>query len=291
MVTFANAKINLGLNIVRRRCDGYHDLETIFYPAGKGCGLPEYPGNLCDILEVTSATGSDDTLTQLGLCADCPADSNLVMKALRLFREEASKRGVGVPPQEVILEKHIPFGAGIGGGSADATAMLLTLQRLYGEPFSEEELLGMANRLGADCPFFVLNRPAFAEGTGELLSPLDMDLSRYWLALVKPDVSISTREAFSRVTPRCPEVSLASVASMPIEDWREVMSNDFEVSVFAIHPELQAIKRALYSSGAIYASMSGSGSAFYGIFDDRERAEVAAASCGCPYFSVSRMIP
>lgn len=291
MVTFANAKINLGLNIVNRRPDGYHDLETIFYPAGKGCGTPGHPGDLCDILEVTASSDPADTLTQLGLCADCDPESNLVMKALRLYREEASKRSVDLPLQHVILEKHIPFGAGIGGGSADATAMLVTLERICGGLFSEEELLMMANRLGADCPFFVLNRPAFAQGTGELLEPLPLDLSRYWLALVKPDVCISTREAFSHVTPRRPEVSLASVAAMPVEDWRDVMVNDFEASVFVRHPELRTIKDTLYSEGALYASMSGSGSSFYGIFADREQALSAAATCGCPYFSVSRMIP
>lgn len=289
MVTFANAKINLGLNIVSRRPDGYHDLETIFYPAGKGCGTPGNPGTLCDIIEVTPS--QSDSLRQLGLVADCDPQSNLVMKALRLYREEAAKDGVALPPKEIILEKHIPFGAGIGGGSADATATLTTLNTLCDNLFSDDRLKAMANRLGADCPFFVVNSPVFAEGTGERMTPLRLDLSDYWLALVKPDVSISTREAFSCVTPRRPEKSLTEIAGLAPEEWRDVMVNDFEVSAFTRHPQLRRIKEQLYANGAIYASMSGSGSAFYGICRSREDALRAAAACGCPYSSVSRMIP
>lgn len=288
MVTFANAKINLGLNIVSRRPDGYHNLETIFYPAGKGCGTPQNPGTLSDVLEITPA--ESDSLTQLGLVADCPPDSNLVMKALRLFRQELEQRGRNLSPRHIILEKHIPFGAGIGGGSADATAVLLSLNSQSDNIFTDDELKTMANRLGADCPFFVVNKPVFAQGTGELFEPIDLNLDKYWLALVKPDVSISTREAFSRVVPRQPEISLKEIAAMPIEEWKNLMTNDFEVSAFDLHPELQAIKETLYSCGAIYASMSGSGSSFYGIFSSQEVARKAAEASACPYQCVCRLL-
>lgn len=288
MVTFANAKINLGLNIVRRRPDGYHDLETIFYPAGKGCGTPGNPGNLCDIIEITPS--DSDNLQQRGFIADCDPQSNLVMKALRLFREEAAKGGFSLTPQNITLEKHIPFGAGIGGGSADATATLTTLNAICGNIFDDKQLCAMVNRLGADCPFFVVNKPVFAQGTGELFTPLDLDLSDYWLALVKPDVSISTREAFSCVTPRQPEIPLTEIIRLPVDQWRDKMVNDFEGSVFTRHPELRRIKEGLYANGAVYASMSGSGSSFYGIFSSMEEAKKAANDSGCPYAGVTRML-
>lgn len=289
MITFANAKINLGLNIVSKRPDGYHDLETVFYPAGKGCGRPDHPGTLNDVLELIPS--EYDSLTQLGLKADCPAESNLVMKALRLFREEAAKKGAEVSAMQVILEKHIPFGAGIGGGSADATFMLLALNGIYRDLFNKEELRLMANKLGADCPFFVENRPMFAQGTGEKLTPVGLDLSDYWLGLVKPDVSISTREAFSCVTPQTPEISAKEIVQRPIGEWRDLLTNDFEVSAFNRFPELRSLKDTLYSNGALYASMSGSGSSFFGIFPDQESALLAVKATLYPYQSVTKLLP
>lgn len=289
MITFANAKINLGLNVVRRRPDGYHDLETIFYPAGKGCGTPDHPGNLCDIIEMTPANA--DSLRQTGLIADCDIDNNLVMKALRRFRHEAAAKGIILQPMSISLEKHIPFGAGTGGGSADASATLLTLNDICGNPFSTDELIRMADTLGADCPFFILNTPAYATGTGDRLEPIQLDLSGYWLALVKPDVSVSTREAFGLITPQAPERNLMDVAMMPVSEWKRFMRNDFEAPVFTLHPQLERIKRNLYECGALYASMSGSGSSFFGIFADRQTAEDAAAVSGCPHRSVTMMQP
>lgn len=289
MLTFANAKINLGLNIVRRREDGYHDLETIFYPAGKLCGTPGRPGTLCDLVEIIEA--QEDGLTELGLNADCSPNNNLAMRALRLFRERSAEKEISVPRHHIVLEKHIPFGAGVGGGSSDATAVLLTLNEIFERPFSEEELLSMANRLGADCPFFVVNSPVFAEGTGEKMEPVSLDLSDYWLALVKPDVAISTREAFSKITPRKPELSLKEIARMPIDRWKDLMVNDFEQSVFHQFPELRLIKERLYETGAVYASMTGSGSSFYGIFESESEARRAADRSHCPYRSITPLLP
>lgn len=288
MLSFVNAKINLGLNIVNRRPDGYHDLETIFYPAGKGCGWSENPGDLCDILEVTEE--QKDSFSQYGLIADCAPESNLVIKSLNLFREEANSRGIVIPTLRVILEKHIPFGAGLGGGSADASFMLVTLNNLF-PVFTKNELLHLANRIGADCPFFIENTPCFATGTGEILHPLKLDLSDYWLGIVKPDVSISTKEAFSHVIPRCPDKSLREIITLPIEEWRDLMVNDFEKSVFMRIPTLRNIKSSLYDAGAIYASMSGSGSAFFGIFRSREEALKAVESVCCIYRCICRLIP
>lgn len=287
MITFVNAKINLGLNIVGRRPDGYHNLETVFYPVGKGSGLTRRPGFMNDIIEVIPA--ETDGLEQKGFIADCPADDNLVMKSLALFRREALHKDVEVGPKKLILEKHIPFGAGLGGGSADASFTLLTLNNLYGNLFSEDELLKMANVLGADCPFFIINSPVFAEGTGDIISDVSLDLSDYWIAIVKPDISVSTRDAFSYVVPSTPEISLKEIIRMPVDAWKEYMVNDFENSVFRKYPELKKIKEHLYEKGAIYASMSGSGSSFYGIFKDNNGALDAASSAQCPFFDVSRL--
>lgn len=286
MLTFVNPKINLGLNIVRRREDGYHDLETIFYPVGKYTGTPERQSRLTDVVELVPS--SKDRLEQCGIRADCTIENNLVMKALRLFREEASRRGVSVPPYKIDLVKHIPYGAGLGGGSADATFTLLALNELNSGLFTERELMEISSRLGADCPFFVLNVPCYAEGTGERLQPVEIILSGYWLAVAKPSVGISTKAAFERVTPHEPQMNLREIVRMPVERWRDFMVNDFEESIFSWHPQLRELKQSLYDNGAIYASMSGSGSAFYGIFRTEEEAARAAEAKRCPeHFTVA----
>lgn len=286
MLTFVNPKINLGLNIVRRREDGYHDLETIFYPVGKYTGTPERQSRLTDVVELVPS--SKDRLEQCGIRADCTIENNLVMKALRLFREEASRRGVSVPPYKIDLVKHIPYGAGLGGGSADATFTLLALNELNSGLFTERELMEISSRLGADCPFFVLNVPCYAEGTGERLQPVEIKLSGYWLAVAKPSVGISTKAAFERVTPHEPQMNLREIVRMPVERWRDFMVNDFEESIFSWHPQLRELKQSLYDNGAIYASMSGSGSAFYGIFRTEEEAARAAEATRCPeHFTVA----
>lgn len=260
MITFPNAKINLGLNIVARRPDGYHDIETVFLPIA-----------LTDVLEAVPATGSQATLTCYGRTVDCPVEQNLVMRAWRLMRQEC-----GVPPVEMHLYKHIPDGAGLGGGSSDATAMLMLLNGLFRLGLDSGQLAALAARLGADCPFFVHNRPLMATGTGNVFAPVQVRLTGKALLLVKPDVAVSTREAYARVTPRPSEVPIPQILQQPVEQWGAMLHNDFEPSAFAAHPELAAIKRQLTAAGALYASMSGSGSSLFGIFERVKLAEEAA---------------
>jgi 4-diphosphocytidyl-2-C-methyl-D-erythritol kinase len=252
MITFPNAKINLGLNIVEKRPDGYHNLETVFYP------IP-----VEDALEVTIAGRAEGvTLRQSGVALPGDCEDNLVVKAYRLLQQE----GFALPAVDISLHKAIPSGAGLGGGSADATFMLTLLNRSLSLGISDERLEEYAARLGADCAFFVKNRPTFAEGIGEIFSPVDVSLKGYRLVLVKPDIFVSTREAFSKVHPHRAELSPREIVKLPIEEWRGKLHNDFEDSVFPLHPEIGEVKEMLYSAGAIYASMSGSGSSLFGIF-------------------------
>lgn len=251
MILFPNAKINLGLNIVSKRPDGYHNLETIFYP------LP-----VKDALEVILSTEGKDSFNEAGLKVDSIPENNLVIKALRLLREEYN-----IPPVEVHLLKKIPFGAGIGGGSADAAFMLRLLNEQFSLGISNEKLVRLAAELGADCPFFIYNTPMFASGIGEILEPVELSLDNYYLVLVKPDIHVSTKDAFALVKPQYPEMSLKVIAKSPIEEWKKLMYNDFEKSIFSQYPEIGRIKEKLYSLGAVYASMSGSGSSVYAVFD------------------------
>lgn len=257
MITFPNAKINLGLNIVERRSDGYHNLETVFYPI-----------NLTDVLEIVPAHGSGSTLTTYGNPVDCPVEKNLVMKALRLMQKQYE-----VPEVDVYLYKHIPDGAGLGGGSSDAASTMLMLNEMFELGIGKDELARHAATLGADCPFFIYNRPMMATGIGDVLSPIDVDLCGLYLLLVKPDVSVPTKVAYSRVTPAPSTSFLANDLSKPVSQWSGVVKNDFESSVFAHYPELASIKDAIENGGAKYASMSGSGSSIFGIFDDVNMAE------------------
>lgn len=283
MIKFVNAKLNFGLNIVRKREDGYHDLETVFYPVGKNNGTPENPEPFCDILEITPAEKTEFFFT--GRRVDCPLEKNLVYKAWKLFKEafEETKTGVFaadqhgdsikiLPDYSICLEKHLPDGAGLGGGSADATFILLMLNELNGNIFTETELAKMALKLGADCPFFVYNEPCYAEGVGEKIEKIDLNLSGWWCALVKPDLSISTKEAFAGVTPKAPEKSLKDISRFAVEEWNGLMKNDFEDSLFPNHPVMEEIKESLLASGATYAAMSGSGSTLFGLFELREDA-------------------
>lgn len=255
MIIFPNAKINLGLNVVARRPDGYHDLETIFFPI-----------HLQDALEVTRRTnttdGADYSLHVSGTPLDGDSEDNLVVKAFRLLRSDWPQ----VTPVDIHLFKHIPTGAGLGGGSADAAFMIRLLNDKFELHLTEEQMERYAARLGADCAFFIRNRPALATGIGDVLTPIDLSLSGYHIVLIKPDIFVPTREAYSRVQPRRPAMPLREVAALPVSDWREVMHNDFEESVFHLHPAIAAIKDKLYDLGAVYASMSGSGSAVYGLF-------------------------
>ncbi len=274
MIAFVNAKINLGLQIVRRREDGYHDLRTIFYPVGLYAGQPENPVAFCDILEIVPVTSNSRfSFITTGRAVDCPVEKNLVWRAADLYFKRFAHPDLSV---DIHLEKHLPDGAGMGGGSADAAFTLRLLRELDHAPLPDDETLARAAlELGADCPFFILNRPAYAEGVGECLSPIDINLAGKWIAVAKPDVFVSTREAFAGVSPAMPEFDLRSLPSIPMERWREILVNDFEKSIFPIHPNLELIKEEFYRLNAIYASLTGSGSCIYAIFDDEDLAKVA----------------
>ena len=252
MITFPNAKINLGLNIVEKRPDGYHNLETIFYP------IP-----LQDALEITPWEGGERKykLAQSGIQIAGDDENNLVVKAYKLLDSLYN-----LPPIEINLLKHIPSGAGLGGGSADAAFMLCMLNQHFQLNIPNEQLEVYAAQLGADCAFFVENKPTFAEGIGNIFSPIELSLKGYKLLLVKPDIFVSTRDAFAQIKPKRPTISLKEVAKMPVEAWKTYMVNDFEESVFPQFPAIADIKALLYDMGAIYASMSGSGSSVFALF-------------------------
>lgn len=248
MIVYPNAKINLGLNVVRRRADGYHDLETIFYP------IP-----LQDALEVQETKQFTFRLT--GTQLDCAAGDNLVIRSLQMVEEDFQ-----LPELDIHLFKHIPSGAGLGGGSSDAAFMMKLLNEKFSLGMTNEEMERRLSTLGADCPFFVRNQPVFATGIGNVFTPIELDLSGWTLVLVKPDVHVSTRDAYAAVTPAEPALSLKEIIRRPVEEWQQLMVNDFEASVFPRHPEIAATKDLLIDLGAVYAAMSGSGSAVYGLF-------------------------
>ena len=258
MITFPNAKINLGLNIVERRADGYHNIETVFYPI-----------NLTDVLEIVPARdGQGTTLTCTGRTVDCPVEKNLVMKAYRLMEHD-----YGVPAVEMHLHKNIPDGAGLGGGSSDAAHVMTMLNTMFDLGIDNKTLAAKAATIGADCPFFVYNTPMLATGTGDILAPTEVNLKGYAMLLVKPAVSVPTRDAYSRVNPEPSDIMPDKITAMPLPMWDGRLKNDFEPGVFALHPELWLIKAALLDGGAQYASMSGSGSSIFGIFDNVTMAE------------------
>lgn len=254
MITFPNVKINLGLSITEKRPDGYHNLETVFYPVA-----------LEDALEVrtSSATAPDRkfTLHQHGLEIAGKPEDNLVAKAYQLLDEEFN-----LPPIDIHLFKHIPSGAGLGGGSSDAAFMLKLLNEHFHLNLPDNQLEEYAATLGADCAFFIRNKPTFAEGIGNIFSPIELSLSGYGIMIVKPDIFVSTREAFSNIHPHRPEHPIKEVIQRPVSEWKETLINDFEASVFPLHPAIEAIKQELYNQGAAYASMSGSGSSVFGLF-------------------------
>ncbi len=266
MIQFPNAKINLGLHIVSKRPDNYHNLETIFYPI-----------SLCDVLEVVPSAhphAQGYTLHTSGIVVDGDPANNLVVKAWRLLHEEFD-----LPPVDIYLRKVIPFGAGLGGGSSDAAAMLQLLQQQFQLPLTQDELLERAAKIGADCPFFLLNKPTIAKGIGNEFSPISLSLRGYRIVLIKPEVGVSTAQAYSQVKPAPAPIPLEEVLQMPLTEWRTHLANDFEKSVFAIHPTLASIKEMLYSKGAIYAAMSGSGSSLFGIFDSETPIAIDLPSC------------
>lgn len=263
MKMFPCAKINLGLYVTERRPDGYHNLETVFYP------IP-----LCDELEVELSECGHDTLEIQGLPTGgdhapaigvegilSPTD-NLVMRVVQMLREE----GRMIPPLRVRLRKEIPSGAGLGGGSSDAAAMMRVLCDMFSLGLTEEDMERRVARLGADCAFFIRSIPVFATGIGDQFTPLRLDLSGLWLVLVKPSDFVSTREAYAAIVPRRPHHNLRESILRPIEEWSQLVTNDFEDSVFPTHPAIAHIKQRFYDNGALYAAMSGSGSSVFGLF-------------------------
>ncbi len=252
MIVFPNIKINLGLSITEKRPDGYHNLETVFYPVA-----------LEDALEIRALPEADKkiTLHQYGMEITGNPEDNLVAKAYSLLDKEFH-----LPPVEIHLYKHIPSGAGLGGGSSDAAFMLKLLNGHFHLNLSEEQLEIYAATLGADCAFFIKNKPVYAEGIGNIFSPIELSLKGYQIMIVKPDVFVSTREAFANIHPHHPEYPVKEVIRRPVAEWKDILINDFEASVFPQHPVIGEIKQELYNQGAIYASMSGSGSSVFGLF-------------------------
>lgn len=253
MISFPNCKINLGLNIFSKRSDGYHDLETVFYPVA-----------IKDVLEVVQQPHetTDVEFAVTGLEVSGAQEDNLCIKAYRLLKQDFPL----LPPVKLHLHKTIPMGAGLGGGSADGAFMLRMLNEKFKLGLSAEQLSSYALQLGSDCPFFILNKPSFATGRGEKLEPVDIDLSAYRILIVNPGIHINTGRAFSQIQPRTPVASIKKITSQPIDTWRNELVNDFEAPVVAAHPEIGAIKKNLYAHGAVYSSMTGSGSTVYGLF-------------------------
>ena len=261
MITFPCAKINLGLNIVSKRPDGYHNLETVFYP------IP-----LTDALEIKymdekfpSESPCDLKIT--GNDVDCNEEDNLVIKAYQLLAADFQ-----LPRVHAHLVKRIPTQAGLGGGSSDAAYMIRLLDERFRLNIGIPEMERYAAKLGADSAFFITADPSYAEGIGDVLMPVDVPgagLGGYYLAVVKPSVAVSTRDAYAAIVPKTPAKCCRDIVRQPIETWKDELVNDFEAPIFAMHPELAAIKQSLYDAGAVYAAMSGSGSALFGIFREQ----------------------
>ena len=258
MILEACCKINIGLDVLRRRPDGYHDLETIMVPVR----------GLYDIVEVERNDNDTVCFTGKGIVIDCADEDNICLKAYRLMRERFGIGGVNIT-----LDKRVPFGAGLGGGSSDGTAVIMALNDIFSLNLSEQELIDLAAELGSDTPFFVRCSPQLCEGRGEIMRPIDIDLEGLWIAIVKPDVSISTREAYAGIRPEIPTTPLSQRITAPRRHWQECIKNDFERSIFAAHPDLATIKESLIAAGAVYAAMSGSGSAIFGLFESEALAE------------------
>jgi 4-diphosphocytidyl-2-C-methyl-D-erythritol kinase len=250
MVIFPNAKINLGLSVLKKRGDGFHTIESVMYP------LP-----LSDALELVIAADNKFEFTVSGMDIPGSPENNLCMKAWKLMQDSYN-----LPKIKIHLRKAIPMGAGLGGGSADGAFTIKLVDQVFDLDLSVDIMENFARRLGSDCAFFIQNKPAMAFNKGDRLKPIEIDLTGYFLVLVKPEVHISTAEAYSGIKPRVPEIPVNEIIQLPVDEWKDLLKNDFEESIFNSHPVLGEIKDMLYHSGAIYASMSGSGSAIYALF-------------------------
>ncbi len=249
MVSFPPCKINLGLQVLARRPDGYHDIATCFYPVPSS-----------DIVEVLPFERMEFAVT--GTAIPGPAADNLCLKAYRLLKEDFN-----LPPVQIHLHKIIPTGAGLGGGSSDAAHILRLLNNIFSLGLSQDRLMQYAAAIGSDCAFFIQDQPMVGSGRGEILAPCTVSLKGYYLVLVNPGIHISTAQAYAGVRPGPPEQDLNTILNLPVSQWRHPLKNDFEPSVFELHPAIRSIKEKLYDAGAAYASMSGSGSSVFGIFE------------------------
>jgi len=249
MILFPFAKINIGLEVLRKRPDNFHDLETIFYPL-----------NLCDILEINKSDTFHFSLS--GIPIGDLSEENIVVKAYNLLQHDFN-----LPPVSIHLHKQIPTGAGLGGGSSDAAFTLTGLNELFNLNLDKNQMIDYASILGSDCAFFMFNHPVFAEGKGNIFSEIEIELKGFSLVLIKPDFSVSTSDAYRGVDPNIPEYSLRNAVNLPVNQWSKTIENRFEKSVFENFPQIKSIKEKLYHEGAIFASMSGSGSSVFGIFD------------------------
>ena len=251
MLAFANAKINLGLHVTAKRADGYHDLETVFYPL-----------KIYDVIEVTDA----DTTSCHILGVDIPGnpEDNLCMKAYQVLKDDYD-----LPPQQITLLKNIPVGAGLGGGSADAAFLVKLVNDKFKLGLSDEQMENYVKPLGADCAFFIKNKPVLATGKGDEFALLQLDLSKYYFVLVKPEVHVSTADAYRGIIPKVATTSLKDLIHLPLKEWKSTIINDFEDPVFQKNPQIAEIKSSLYEKGALFALMSGSGSSVFAMFESR----------------------
>lgn len=256
MISFPNAKINLGLNIVSKRADGYHDIESCFLP------IP-----WCDVLEIIETDTFEFSATGLTIPGDIT--TNLVVKAYDLL-----KRDFEIPPVHIHLHKVIPMGAGLGGGSADASFVLNLLNDKFDLEVSVDRLELYAKQLGADCPFFIQNKPKLVSGIGEVFQEVQLDLEGYHLVVIHPSIHVSTQTAFSEIKPNNPEISVEDIMKLDISKWKGLLKNDFEESVFKKHPEIKKIKEDLYLNGAVYASMTGTGSSVFALFETKQETDI-----------------
>ena len=257
MINFPIAKINLGLNVVSKRDDGYHNLETVFYPVPIKDALEVFP------MEDGFPSDVRCDLKVTNLFIDGDEQKNLVVKAYNMIAQDYE-----LPRVHVHLYKHIPTQAGMGGGSSNCAYMIRLLNEMFSLGMSDEKMIGYAARLGADCAYFIKAQPAYAEGIGEKLQPISIDLSGCKMLVVRPNIPVSTKEAFSLITPQVPKKNCLDIVRQPIETWKDELVNDFERSVFAIHPEIGRLKEMMCEQGAVYAAMSGSGSSVFGLFSD-----------------------
>lgn len=252
MILKANCKINIGLDVLRRRDDGFHDVETVMIPVR----------GLYDTVEVERNGLGHSRLTVKGLKVDCDAGDNICIRAAQTMARMFGTAGV-----DITLDKRIPFGAGLGGGSADGVAVIMAINSLFGLELGERQLLDAAAQLGSDTAFFVRNVPQLCTGRGEIVTPIELDLGGLNLVLAKPDEGVSTREAYSGIVPAVPQRAVAELITLPVSEWQGRLKNDFEATVFPAHPRIAALKQAMLDHGALYASMSGSGSTVFGLFD------------------------